>query len=89
MKLVKTLFAVITLLVIANVTLTNRSVDESLVVSDLVKEISTLQNSNIILAGQIAASGSIGALSEKIKAAGFVDSTKVVSLSNTSSVALR
>lgn len=89
MKLVKTLFAVITVLVIANVTLTNRNVDESLVVSDLVKEISTLQNSNTILASQVAAAGSIGALSEKIKESGFVDSTRIVSLSNTSSVALR
>lgn len=89
MKLIKILSAVIVALVLGSVTLTNRSVDDSLVVSDLARDISSLQNENTILAGQVAALGSLGNLTTKIAQAGFIESPKVVSLSTTSSVASR
>ncbi len=89
MKLIKLLFGVIVVLVIANVTLTNRSVDEGIVVSNLSKEIAALQNQNTILRGQVAALGSIGNLTAKLEEAGFVETPKVVSLPTTSSVASR
>lgn len=89
MKLIKLLFGVIVVLVIANVTLTNRSVDEGIVVANLSKEISELQNQNTILKGQVASLGSIGNLTAKLAEAGFVETPKVVSLPTTSSVASR
>lgn len=89
MKLIKALSAVIVLLVIANVTLTNRSVDEGVVVANLTKDIAELQNQNTILRATVAEAGSLDALSERIAEAGFVDSPKVVSLSTPTSVASR
>lgn len=89
MKLIKLLFVVITALVIANVTLTNRTVDESVVVSRLNREIETLQNENTILKAQVAESGSLGNLTLKLQEAGFVTSTQIVSVDSTSSVASR
>jgi cell division protein FtsB len=89
MKLIKLLFAVIVVLVIANVTLTNRTVDEGVVVANLSQEIAQLQNENTILKAQVAAAGSIGNLSAKLTEAGFVETGKVVSLSTTASVASR
>lgn len=89
MKLIKALSAIITLLVIANVTLTNRSVDEGVVVANLTKDISTLQNQNTILKAEVAEAGSLDSLSVKIAEAGFVESPKVVALTTVSSVASR
>lgn len=89
MKLIKILFILIVGLVIANVTLTNRTVDDSLVVSNLDKQIASLQNQNTILRAEVASLGSLGAVQSKIAAAGFTDAPKVVSLQDTSSVALR
>lgn len=89
MKLIKFLSLIILALVITNVTLTNRSVDESLVVSDMTRQIATLQNDNAILKAEVAKLGSISTLRAQIEAAGFVDSPKVVSISAISSVASR
>lgn len=89
MKLIKLLFAVITLLVIANVTLTNRTVDESVVVSRLNQEIEILQNENTILRAQVAQAGSLGNLTLKLQEAGFVTSPQVVAVDTTTSVASR
>lgn len=89
MKLIKALFGLIVVLVIASVTLTNRTLDESLVVANLDKEISALQNQNTILRAQVAAAGSLTVLSPKIVEAGFVESSNTLSLSSVSSVALR
>ncbi|MFH2085783.1 MAG: hypothetical protein ABII21_03300 [bacterium] len=89
MKLIKALFVVIILLVLANVTLTNRAVDDSVVVADLDKKISLLQNQNTILRAEIASLGSLGNLSPKIAESGFVESPAVMALPTPSSVALR
>lgn len=89
MKLVKALSAVIVALMIVSVTLTNRSVDESIVVAYLTKEIGELQNQNTILKAQVASAGSLSKLSAKLEDAGFIESPKVVSLPTTSSVASR
>ena len=89
MKLIKCLFVVIIVLVIANVTLTNRSVDEGVVVSGLSRDIATLQNQNTILKAQVAESGAIGNLTTKLAEAGFTESPKIASLKTASSVALR
>ena len=89
MKLIKLLFAVITLLVITNVTLTNRSVDESLVVADLSRDITSLQKENTILKAQVASLGSLGTIREKIAEAGFTAAPKVASITTSSSVASR
>lgn len=89
MKLIKLLFVVIVGLVIANVTLTNRTVDESIVVANLSQEISDLHDQNTILRATVAAAGSIGNLSAKLAEAGFVESGKVVSLSTAANVASR
>lgn len=89
MKLIKILFMVIVALVITNVTLANRTVDEGVVVANLTRDINELHNQNTILRSQVAASGAIGNLSTKLAEAGFVESTKIVSLSPTSNVASR
>lgn len=89
MKLIKILFIVIIGLVITNVTLTNRTVDEGVVVSNLTKEISSLRDQNTILASQVAELGSLSAVSAKLEAAGYVETPKIVSLTNSSSVASR
>lgn len=89
MKLIKALFAVIIVLVIGNVTIANRSVDESIVVSDLSAEIASLQNENTILKSSVASAGSLGMLSLRIEEAGFVASPKIATITTTSSVASR
>ena len=89
MKLIKALFAVIVVLVIGNVTIANRSVDESIVVSDLSAEIASLQNENTILKSSVASAGSLGTLSLMIEEAGFVASPKIATITTTSSVASR
>ena len=89
MKMIKALFAVIVVLVITNVTLANRSVDESIVVSDLSAEISALQNENTILKSVVASAGSLGSLSQRIDEAGFVSSPNIAAIETTSSVASR
>ncbi|MFZ2199792.1 MAG: hypothetical protein WAV40_03315 [Microgenomates group bacterium] len=89
MKLIKFFCFIIVVLVIGNVTLTNRSVDESLVVANLSRDISALQNENTILKSEVASAGSIVELSSKIEAAGFISSGKVAALPSVSSVASR
>lgn len=69
--------------------MTNRSVDESLVVSQLTKEIKSLEDQNILTQARIAESGSLTLLSEKIAQEGYVDNSHVVALPTSSSVALR
>lgn len=89
MKLVKILFVIITVLVIGNVTLTNRNVDESIVVADFNRQISSLQNQNTILTAQIAELGSISHLTDQVEAAGFVSSPNIAAIRTVPVVALR
>lgn len=89
MKLIKALSIIIVILMIGSVTLTNRNVDESIVVGDLTKEITDLQNQNTILKAQVATEGSLSNLSLKLEEAGFIESPKVVSIPLSSSVASR
>ena len=89
MKLVKLLSIVIVGLILTNVTLTNRAVDQSVVVSDLTRQIAELDHSNALQNARIAEVGSLTALSEAIEAAGFIASPKIVSLPTISSVASR
>jgi len=89
MKIIKLLSFVIVALVIANVTLTNKSVDESLVVSNLSRDIAILENENTILKAEVASSGSIKELSTRIEAAGFVSTGNIASLPSVSNVASR
>jgi hypothetical protein len=89
MKLVKALALVIVALVITNVTLTNRAVDQSVTVSTYNEEIETLNHENALLNAAIAEAGSLTKLRVLIENAGFIESPKVVSLQATSSVASR
>jgi hypothetical protein len=89
MKIIKFLSFIIVALVLGNVTLTNRSLDESLVVSNLSRDIATLQNENTILKAEVASAGSIKQLSARIEAAGFVSTGNIASLPSVSNVASR
>lgn len=89
MKLIKFLSVIIVLLVIANVTITNRSVDEGVTVANLGKEISALQNQNTILAAQVASAGSLGNISARLVDAGFVETKNIAAIQSTPSVASR
>ncbi len=89
MKLIKLLFVVIIALVLGSVTMSNRSVDESVVVADLEHEITLLQDQNTILQAEVAASGALSTLSARIAEAGFTESPKVAALPTPTAVALR
>lgn len=89
MKLIKALFVVIVVLVLGNVTLTNRAIDDGTVVADLGREIIALQNQNTIHRAEIASLGSIGNLSPKLAESGYVESPKVIALPTPAAVALR
>ncbi|EKD80170.1 MAG: hypothetical protein ACD_40C00190G0002 [uncultured bacterium] len=89
MKIIKILFIFIVILVLGNVTLTNRSVDESITISQLSREIKSLEDQNILTQARIAHAGSLTFLQAKIVQAGYVESPYVVSLPTPSSVALR
>jgi len=89
MKLIKFLSLIIVALVLVNVTLTNRTVDESLYLSQLSSDINSLQEDNLLRQTRIAQLGSLPVLAEKIEAAGFVETPTVVALPTPASVALR
>ncbi len=89
MKLIKTLSLLIVMLVIGSVTLTNRSVDESLVVSELTKDIASLENQNRILKAEVANLGSLGNLATLIESSGYQATPQIVTLSTNTSVASR
>lgn len=89
MKLIKLLALIIVLLVITNVTLTNRSLDDGLTLSNLSKEIAELQNQNIILRARIASAGSLTGVKEKLLSAGYTESPRIVAVPENSSVASR
>lgn len=89
MKLIKALFVVIIALVIGNVTLANRSVDEGILVSDLTNEINSLQNQNTILRSDVASAGSLSSMATRIEEAGFVVTPKIASVQTGASVASR
>ncbi len=89
MKLIKILSAIIVLLVITNVTLTNRSVEDGLTLTHLSKDISQLQNQNTILRAKIASAGALTGIKEKLLLAGYTESPRVVALPDNSAVASR
>lgn len=89
MKLIKLLSVVIVTLVITNVTLTNRSVDQSLLVSTLSGDITTLENELVIARARVAHLSAISTLEPQLRAAGFVETPKIVALPTPSWVALR
>lgn len=88
MKLIKILSVLIIVLVITNVTLTNRTLDEGVLVSNLTNDLTSLQNQNTILRAQVALAGSLGRLTPQLAEAGFVASPSIMTLS-TASVASR
>ena len=89
MKLIKLLFLVIIVLVVVNVTLTNRTIDDGIKISNLEKEIAHLQNENRILTATIAKDGSIENLTTVLAESGYVETTKIVSISSGQSLASR
>lgn len=89
MKLIKLLALAIITLVIGSVTVSNRSVDESLIVADLTQQITSLQNKNTILRAEVASAGALAQINDKIREAGFVSTPTVAALHTAATVALR
>lgn len=90
MKLIKLLFVFIVGLVLTNVTLTNRSLDQSLQMSELSAEIQSLTKEVSILEAQLASKGSLTAQEIKIKELGFLPPSQIIAVgAQPSSVALR
>lgn len=89
MKLVKLLGVVIALLLIGNVVVANAAVDESVTVKSMSAEIEALTQDNLTLKQQIASAGSLTQIASRLEALGFVESPSIMTVSNTSSVALR
>jgi hypothetical protein len=86
MKLVKLLCLVILTLVIGNVTVSNKSLDQSLTMTALAKEITTLEKEAGILEAEIAMSASLPALEQRIAEAGFVPADKILAIGVSASV---
>lgn len=89
MKLLKIFSAIIVLLVVTNITLSNHSLDDSKKLSDLNNDVNTLTHEITILKSTLAEAGSLTAISGKVEAAGFTENPSVVSLSVGKSVASR
>lgn len=89
MKMIKLLSILIVILGIANVTLSNHSLDDSKQVADLSKEVSLLERDNAILTSRVADAGSLLKLQEKIAEAGYVEAETIVTLNIPSTVASR
>lgn len=89
MKLVKLLFIVIAALLIGNVIVANSAVDESVSVKTISAEIENLTQQNIVLKQDIAQAGSLTKIASRVEELGFVDTPKVMTVNNTSNVALR
>ncbi len=89
MKLIKVLSLLIIILVITNVTLTNRTLDEGVVISNLTNDLTSLQNQNTIMRSQVALAGSIGGLTTKLSESGFVASPDIIPLPTAPSLATR
>ena len=89
MKLFKLLSLIIVALVIVNVTLTNRAVDQVGEVNHLSAEITRLSNDNNLLKADIARLGSLTELASRLTEAGFTDQPVVVALPTPVSVASR
>ena len=89
MILIKLLTCLIIGLVITNVTLSNRAVDQSTLVSQLSQEITQLEHENMLMSVAIAELGSLSKLRVQIEQAGFVVADDVVALSGSSAVASR
>ena len=89
MKLIKILSLLIIILVITSLTLTNRTLDEGLVISNLTNDLDALQNQNTILRSHVALAGSIGGLTTKLAQAGFVESQNIVHMPTVPSIASR
>lgn len=89
MKLIKLLSVIIVTLVITNVTLSNRAVDQSETVTKLSQEIARLDHENTLLSVSIAEAGSLAKLRKAIDEAGFVASRDVVALGTPAAVASR
>ncbi|HBD02230.1 MAG: hypothetical protein UX59_C0033G0002 [Microgenomates group bacterium GW2011_GWA1_46_7] len=89
MKLIKLLSLIIVTLIITNITLTNRAVDQSTLVSALTVQIQTLENDVTRSRAEIADLGSLTRLQDLILAAGFSETPTLVTLPTAASVALR
>jgi len=89
MKLIKLLSLVIASLLIGNVIVANTAVDESVTVKTMSAEIQALTEQNQGLKQQIASTGSLTAISNRVEALGFVETPKVMAVTVSSTVALR
>ncbi len=66
--------------------MSNRSVDQSIIISNLDQQISKLQDQNTLLKAQVASTGALTSINDKIVAAGFTEPAKIASLKIGSSV---
>lgn len=89
MKVIKFLGLIIVGLVITSVTVSNHSLDDSAVVSELTQEIKSLERDNTVLRAEIASAGSLTAAAENIELAGFVPPSNIATLAAPGHVAMR
>ena len=89
MKLIKLLSLVIAGLVLVNVTIANRAVDQSETVASLTRDIATLEHETVVLQSAVAEVGALTGMSDRVAALGFTETAQVATLGSSSSVALR
>ncbi len=89
MKTIKLLALAIFLLVLTNITMANYSLDDSVVVSDLDSQITSLKHANIILRSEVASRGSLTQAVETIMAEGYTTPSTIATLAQPGALALR
>lgn len=80
MKLVKILGVLITLLVITNVVLSNRSVDLVQSLQETESTVATLEKDVTVIKYQVTQVGSLTKIAESARAQGYIDSTHVAAV---------
>ena len=89
MKTIKLLALAIFLLVLANITMANYSLDDSVIVADLDSQITSLKHANIILRSEVASRGSLTQAIETIVAEGYTTPSTIATLAQPDNLALR
>jgi len=88
-KTIKLLALAIFLLVLANITMANYSLDDSVIVADLDSQITSLKHANIILRSEVASRGSLTQAIETIVAEGYTTPSTIATLAQPDNLALR
>lgn len=89
MKLIKLFSILIVILFVGNIVVSNKSLDDSKKTAELTSQVIELNHELTILRSQVADATSLTMAAERVAAAGFSDTPKIVTLSVVGRVASR